>query len=428
MKKAIATMMSVALLLSIVPTFASAKGFSDVTSDKYYYSSVQKCADKGYVSGYTDGTFRPNGSITRAEFATIMNKVLGLNEAASNDFSDVQNEKWYTTPVLNCVKAGIISGYGNGKFGIGDPVTREQTAVILAKAFEITPVSGSTTFTDDSSISSWARESVKGMYHAGKITGMATEKGEHYFAPKRNLTRGQICVLLIGCSEKEKLDDVPDPYKPIIQQCIQFVLGEDVDADLFSGGHDEFNAGFELFYYARKAENPLEGMGYCLIDLDKDGSSELVFCRIPDKNFDGGAAHIMALIYTIKDGKASHVAGSWSRSARYLGDDGYIYYHGSGGAAYSYNRKEIFENGQLYALETAFSDLTYSAGQPIPKFCYTKGHDLVTELPDSYFKWENAQRSDLTEKEWMGFLDSWSSHYSVISCISFQRYLRSDQA
>jgi len=428
MRKLIAAMMTIALLLSIVPLFASASGFKDVTSDKYYYSSVQKCADKGYVRGYEDGTFRPNGNITRAEFAAIMNTVLGLKDPAANQFSDVKSGKWYTSAVLNCVKAGIISGYGNGKFGINDPVTREQAAVILAQAFEIAPVSGNTTFTDNSSISSWAKGSVKGMYYAGKVTGMTTEKSEHYFAPKRNLTRGQICVLLIGCLEKEKLESVPDPYKPIIQQCIHFVLGENVDADLFSGGHDEFYAGDELFYYARQADNPLDAMGYCLMDLDKDGSPELIFSRIPDKNVDGGAAPIMALIYTIKDGKATHVAGSWTRSARFLGDDGYIYYHGSGGAAYSYWRKEVLENGQLYALETAFSDVTNTSTRPTPKYCYTQGHDLVTELPDSYFKWQNAQRSDLTEKEWRGIIESWDSHsMKGFSCISFQRYLRSNQ-
>lgn len=427
MRKIVSTIMVFVLIITVVPILTFAKSFKDVTSDKYYYSSVQKCADKGFVSGYEDGSFHPNGKITRAEFATVMNKVLGLDDPAPNSFSDVMNGKWYTVPVLNCVKAGIISGYGNGKVGIGDPVTREQAAVILAKAFGIVPISGNTTFTDNSSISSWAKGSVKGMYNAGKVTGMATGNGGHYFAPKQNLTRGQICVLLIGCLEKEQLDAVPDPYKPIIQQCIQFVLGEDVDANLFTGGHDEFSAGDELFHYARQADNPLDAMGYCLIDLDKDGSSELIFSRIPDKNVDGGAAPIMALIYTTKDGKATHVAGSWSRSARFLGDDGYIYYHGSGGAAYSYSRKEVLEDGQLYALETAFSDVANTSTRPIPKFCYTQGHDLVTELPDSYFKWQDSQRSDLTENEWMEILRSWDSHHKSFSCISFQRYLRSNQ-
>ena len=293
MRKLIAIFLTIALMISVGPIIALASGFKDVTSDKYYYNSVQKCADKGYVRGYEDGTFRPNGNITRAEFAAIMNTVLGLKEPAANQFSDVKSGKWYTSAVLNCVKACIISGYGNGKFGINDPVTREQAAVILAQAFEIAPVSGNTSFTDNNSISSWAKGSVKGMYYSGKVTGMATEKSEHYFAPKRNLTRGQICVLLIGCLEKEKLENVPDPYKPIIQQCIQYVLGEDIDASLFSGGHDEFYAGYELFYYARQADNPLDAMGYCLKDLDNDGSSELVFSRIADKNIDGGAAPIM---------------------------------------------------------------------------------------------------------------------------------------
>ena len=132
MRKLIAIFLTIALMISVGPIIALASGFKDVTSDKYYYNSVQKCADKGYVRGYEDGIFRPNGNITRAEFAAIMNTVLGLKDSAANQFSDVKSGKWYTSAVLNCVKAGIISGYGNGKFGINDPVTREQAAVILA--------------------------------------------------------------------------------------------------------------------------------------------------------------------------------------------------------------------------------------------------------------------------------------------------------
>lgn len=429
MKKTIsATILTVALLISTIPTVASAAGFKDVTSDKYYYNSVQKCADKGFVSGYSDGSFRPNGNITRAEFATIMNKVLGLTVSAANSFSDVKNGKWYTLPVLNCVKAGIISGYGNGRFGINDPVTREQAAVILAKAFDIAPISGNTSFTDNFSISSWAISSVKGMYGAGKITGMATEKGEHYFAPKQNLTRGQICVLLIGCIEKENLETVPEPYKPIIQQCIQYLQGYDVDDEVFSGGHREFYGASSAYHFSRRADNPLEVEGYCLIDLDKDGTKELVLSSVNNNDPSEWYYYpMMKVIYTIENGKAKHVAGSWDRSARYLGDDGYIYYHGNGGAGYSFDRKEVLENGQLYAVESAFSNLTYVSGNPKPVYCYTKSHDSVISIPSSHTEYQDAQRSDLTEEEWLSILESWRGHIRTFSCISFQRYLRSNQ-
>ena len=105
MKKILSLVLSLVIATAAfsLPVFAA--DFSDVKADKYYYDSVMQCADKGYVRGYEDGTFRPNGNITRAEFAVIMNKVLGLQEAANNTFRDVKAGKWYTAPVLNCVKA-----------------------------------------------------------------------------------------------------------------------------------------------------------------------------------------------------------------------------------------------------------------------------------------------------------------------------------
>lgn len=88
----LAIILTIALLISTIPTVVSAAGFKDVASDKYYYSNVQS-ADRCFVSGYSDGTFRPNGNITRIEFATIMSKVLGLTDPASNSFSDVKSGK-----------------------------------------------------------------------------------------------------------------------------------------------------------------------------------------------------------------------------------------------------------------------------------------------------------------------------------------------
>lgn len=368
MKKILSLVLSLVIATAAfsLPVFAA--DFSDVKADKYYYDSVMQCADKGYVRGYEDGTFRPNGNITRAEFAVIMNKVLGLQEAANNTFRDVKAGKWYTAPVLNCVKAGVISGYGNGYFGINDPVTREQAAVILAKAFSIEGSTGKTPFSDDGNISPWAKSSVKGMYDSGYIAGMKSDSGARYFAPRTNLTRGQICVLLTGCMRSTELEEIPDAYKPIILQCASFVLGYDVDEELFTGGQDEYYAASEYFHRVRSFDNPLESVGFCLYDIDSDGTKELLISGGTNNN---GLiqSNLPWLIYTIQDGKAKHVAGSWTRSAHHLGYDGYLYYRGSGGAGYTYARKEVLKNGQLVALATAFSN----NGNQGDHYCYTEG-------------------------------------------------------
>ena len=93
MKKILSVVLSLVIATAAfsLPVFAA--DFSDVKADKYYYDSVMQCADKGFVRGYEDGTFRPNGNITRAEFAVIMNKVLELQDAANNTFRDVKAGK-----------------------------------------------------------------------------------------------------------------------------------------------------------------------------------------------------------------------------------------------------------------------------------------------------------------------------------------------
>ena len=383
MKKILSVVLSLVIATAAfsLPVFAA--DFSDVKADKYYYDSVMQCADKGFVRGYEDGTFRPNGNITRAEFAVIMNKVLELQDAANNTFRDVKAGKWYTAPVLNCVKAGVISGYGNGYFGINDPVTREQAAVILAKAFSIEGSTGKTPFSDDGNISPWAKSSVKGMYDSGYIAGMKSDSGARYFAPRTNLTRGQICVLLTGCMRSTELEEIPDAYKPIILQCASFVLGYDVDEELFTGGQDEYYAASEYFHRVRSFDNPLESVGFCLYDIDSDGTKELLISGGTNNN---GLiqSNLPWLIYTIQDGKAKHVAGSWTRSAHHLGYDGYLYYRGSGGAGYTYARKEVLKNGQLVALATAFSNNGYQGDH----YCYTEGEEPVTDLPSSFLRSE----------------------------------------
>lgn len=192
------SLMCVTLSILLSVQVYAATAFKDVKENAWYGDAVNYCAENGYVSGYNDGSFKPNNTITRAELAAVMNKMLGLNSAAKNTFRDVSNGKWYTTPVLNCVKAGIITGYSETKFGPNDKVTREQAAVILAKAFNIDKTNGRTSFSDDGKISNWAIGSVKAMQTAGLISGT----GNNCFSPKAYVTRSAICQMI--CSAKKQ--------------------------------------------------------------------------------------------------------------------------------------------------------------------------------------------------------------------------------
>lgn len=188
MKKLLCTFLIVSLLM----TTALAATFTDVPAGKWYSAGVEYCASQGFVTGYSNGTFKPGNNITRAELAVVMNKMLGLKSPANNTFSDVPSGKWFTEPILNCVKAGVITGYSSKSFGPSDPVTREQAAVILAQAFHVEKASGRSSFADDSQIASWAVGYVKAMNTKGLITGT----GNNRFSPKDKVTRGQICTII----------------------------------------------------------------------------------------------------------------------------------------------------------------------------------------------------------------------------------------
>ena len=210
-------LISLSLMTSLMIVPAGAEGataFRDVPSGKWYSDSVQYCYLMGYVGGYENHTFRPDNKLTRAEMAVIMSKMLGLSEKAPNRFSDVPGGKWFTDPVLQCVKAGIMSGYSEKRFGAQDTLTREQGAVILAKAFEVNPVSGRTSFRDDKLISSWAIGSVKGMTQYGLLSGM----GSNEFAPNATMTRAQMCQIIYAADGKPSPERAwKDAYRYIIE-------------------------------------------------------------------------------------------------------------------------------------------------------------------------------------------------------------------
>lgn len=202
MRKRITTILvCIALLTAFLVPTVSAVTFRDVPSGKWYSAGVNYCAGKGYVSGYNDGIFQPDRNITRAEMAAIISNMLGLSGTSTVSFTDVPSGQWYSAPISRCVKAGVISGYGNGKFGPNDRVTREQAAVILGNAFGLGHESGIPDFRDEGSISTWALYYVNSMISHGYMSGM----GNNLFSPKSALTRGQI-VTIIYAREKDISD------------------------------------------------------------------------------------------------------------------------------------------------------------------------------------------------------------------------------
>lgn len=158
-------------------------------------ADINAMHNKGIVSGVTETTFEPDRNITRAEFATLIVKGLGLQSNVSAGFKDTDPYEWYYNYVNAAAAVGLITGY-DGYFRPNDNITREEMAVIIAKAYAFNgnrpQTGGMIKFSDAGEVSDWAYDSVDQAAAAGLISG----KTESTFQPKDNATRAECASLL----------------------------------------------------------------------------------------------------------------------------------------------------------------------------------------------------------------------------------------
>lgn len=181
----------VAVIVSVMLLHSSvlAAQFKDVSSDANYASAVGFVSNTGLMVGYGDGTFRPNSPVTRAEMATVMCKILGEDNGLKKDakkFSDVPASHWGNAYVAKAASLGILSGYGNGKFGPDDTVTYEQALTMMVNAMDFGRAAGK--------LGGYPNGYVKVAANLG-LTNNISAKGS------TKLTRGNVAILLMNYSD-----------------------------------------------------------------------------------------------------------------------------------------------------------------------------------------------------------------------------------
>lgn len=165
--------------------------FPDVNGH-WAQGTLEKWHHYGVIGGDTDtGAFRPDDSISRAEFGTLLNRVMGYPLVEIKHFKDVPADAWYAETMSRLNSAGIIQGDGNDMVRPRDPLTRQEATVILCRAFGIEEQEANINFLDADQVSSWASGSVGALYNMGAIRGW-----EGYFNPQDSLTRVQSVILL----------------------------------------------------------------------------------------------------------------------------------------------------------------------------------------------------------------------------------------
>ncbi|MED1487923.1 S-layer homology domain-containing protein [Bacillus smithii] len=180
-----------ALLAGAIPAFAADSDFRDVPKSSYAYSAIVELAERGVVSGYSDGTFHPNETVTRGQFAGMIARAFNLPKGSSH-FKDVPKSKALYEEISKAADAGIIKGIG-GNFYPDRPVTRADMAVMLDRAMNLKgnfKEKENLKFKDK--IPPYALESVKRMVHYGIIKG----KTNGTFAPSEKADRASSSVLV----------------------------------------------------------------------------------------------------------------------------------------------------------------------------------------------------------------------------------------
>ena len=171
--------------------------FTDVQAGAWYADAVKYVFDQGLMSGMSAQEFGPDGQVTRGQVVTILWRLAGSPTVSGKAFHDVSASDWYADAVAWASANGVVSGYENGGFGPGDPVTREQLAAILYRYAQLSGKDTDQTadlsgYTDSVTISAWAPQALKWAVGSGLISGT----GASTLSPRGSATRAQIAVIL----------------------------------------------------------------------------------------------------------------------------------------------------------------------------------------------------------------------------------------
>ena len=193
MKKTLIVIVLSCLLLGLfcVPASAAYRGYSDI-SGHWAEDVIKEWSGLEVINGYPDGTFRPDGSITRGEMATILDRIFQFQGVSENPFRDLDPNEWCADAVLKCNRRGILLGY-NGLVRPHDTITREEAAAVVARSLGYygKTTDYKTAYADSSSISDWAYQNVAWLTEHGYITDSPTN-----YRAKEAITRAETMVLL----------------------------------------------------------------------------------------------------------------------------------------------------------------------------------------------------------------------------------------
>lgn len=193
MKRGFSAALALAFFLAVTP-LARAAAFPDIQDADWYAQAAAYVQTKGWMNGMGDGSFQPQGTMTRGMLAAVLYRAAGSPPSTAGlYFEDIYAGTWYADAVVWCGDMGIVTGTDSLHFSPELPVTREQLALMLWRLAGWPPPSQTAIFVDGAQISAWSRAGVDWACQAGIITG----KADGTFAPQAPATRAEVAQMLM---------------------------------------------------------------------------------------------------------------------------------------------------------------------------------------------------------------------------------------
>lgn len=179
------------------------KEFNDIDNYEWATESILGLADLGIINGVSETKFAPSLNVLREEFAKIITGALGMAdyEYGDNIFKDAADADWFTPYINIAADLGVAKGIGDGYFGVGENIKRQDMAVMIYNALlyrGVDMVSGDLKFADSGEIADYAKTAVSALYNMGAINGVS----ETEFAPNNYATRAEAAKMVYGVLEQ----------------------------------------------------------------------------------------------------------------------------------------------------------------------------------------------------------------------------------
>lgn len=180
------------LLLTLMPMAVLAQD-SDIKGH-WAENQLSGWVQSGLAKGYEDGQFKPDNNITRAEFVALVNRSFGFTEIIEFNFSDVKANDWFAGEIGKAIAAGYISGYQDGTMKPNNQITRQEVASIISRLLKLDAGSGFNinNFKDAKDMPQWSKAAIGAVSSKGYMGGYSDQT----FKPTKPITRAEAIVSL----------------------------------------------------------------------------------------------------------------------------------------------------------------------------------------------------------------------------------------